>query len=217
LGVKYSYKAGYDPSKLLGFFKRLRAIQKYEPVGAQQLVWDHPPTTSRIANVKQAIENLKLYELKPGGINTSGLRVGGAEIKRIMRGHSFEEEKIAIDKVFTYIYAAYQAEDLDRLMSFVARDVKYGPEGSLGYFDFSKEMRFHFTDNKNIKVKIKKKEINFKESDLGYVEHQYIETSFNTKTKKEVSKEISERLWFVKKHKKWFLSMVESKPVRKPN
>ncbi len=58
LGTQYMYKAGYDPSALLGFFEKLEAKEQAKPGTMSKLFIDHPPTADRIAAIKQEIETI---------------------------------------------------------------------------------------------------------------------------------------------------------------
>lgn len=211
LGVKYAYAAGYDPREMLSFFDVLQKEQESigigQPSSAQELVWDHPPTNKRVENARQAIENLKLWEASAGMRTNS--KIGAEELTAVMAGHSFKEEEARIDKVFTLIYTAYQAKDVDKIMSHVSRDYSHGKEG---YYDLEKDLRFFFTNSDNVQVETRKKEIRLKDSKTATVTHVYIEKYFDRAKNEEVKRQVSERLWFEKKESRWFLASVENNP-----
>ena len=211
LGVKYAYAAGYDPKEMLSFFDVLQKEQESigigQPSSVQELVWDHPPTNKRVENARQAIENLKLWEASAGMRTTS--KIGAEELSAVMSGHSFKEEEARIDKIFTLIYTAYQAKDVDKLMSQVSRDYSHGKEG---YHDLEKDLRFFFTHSDNIQVETRKKEIRLKDSKNGIVNHVYIEKYFDRAKNEDVKRTVTERLWFTKKETRWFLAGVENNP-----
>lgn len=215
LGVKYAYNAGYDPAQMVSFFDILRSDLESrgidpQPTVTQEMVWDHPPASRRVENVRQAIENLKLWSAGPGvdGYRTDR-KVGTTELEDVMAGNSFKTDEAAIDKVFTMMYTAYQAEDVDRLMSYVSRDFAWGKDS---YFDFEKNIRFFFTGADQIQVATKKKEIRLKDSRTGYVNHIYDETYFD-RSKNDITKRVvKERLWFTKKEDRWLLTGVDPNP-----
>lgn len=211
LGVKYAYAAGYEPKEMLSFFDVLRKEQESMGIGqpstAQELVWDHPPTAKRTENARQAIENLKLWQGSAG--MRSNLVVGAEDYSQTVQGKSFKEEEAQIDKTFTLIYTAYQAEDVDQIMAQVSRDFSWG---KTGYYDFEKDIRFFFTHSDQIRVETKKKEIRLKESRLGFVNHVYNETFFDRAKNTETKRTVKERLWFAKKESRWLLTGVENNP-----
>ncbi len=211
LGIKYAYAAGYDPSQMLGFFETLTREQESagigQPSSVQELVWDHPPTAKRVENVRQAIENLKLWNAS--GALKSNLRLGAGEMAGVLEGHSFKEEESRIDKAVTVIFAAYEAEDVDAIMSNVSRDYQ---SGKSGYYDFEKDLRFFFTHSDQIRVETKKKEIRLKESRLGYVTHSYEEAYLDRAKDITIRRTVRERMWFSKKADRWLLTGVEHNP-----
>ncbi|OGH58259.1 MAG: hypothetical protein A3G34_15500 [Candidatus Lindowbacteria bacterium RIFCSPLOWO2_12_FULL_62_27] len=212
LGVKYAYAAGYDPREMLGFFDVLRHEQEDagigQPSSVQELVWDHPPTSKRVENTRQAIENLKLWQAAEGGMRAKSA-IGGEDMAAVMSGHSFKEEEAQIDKVFTLIYTAYQAEDVDKIMAHVSRDYAHGKEG---YYDLEKDLRFFFTHSDKIRVDTKKKEIRFKDSRTAVVNHTYIEKYLDRAKNDEVQRTVKEKLWFAEKGNRWLLTGVEHNP-----
>lgn len=211
LGVKYAYAAGYDPEQLLGFFDLLTAEQEEagigQPSSVQELVWDHPPASKRIENVRQAIENLKLWQASEG--MRVNLKIGTEDLESVMSGHSFKEEKAHLDKVLTLIYTAYQAEDVDKIMSYVSRDYTHGKEG---YYDLQKDLRFFFTNADDIRVETKKKDIRLKDSKTASIYHVYEESFFDRAKNEQTRRTVKERLWFVKKESRWFMTGVENNP-----
>ena len=60
LGIRYSYKAGYDPNGIITFFEKLKA-QKDKEGGGEWLLFlrSHPTTVQRITEAKKEIELLK--------------------------------------------------------------------------------------------------------------------------------------------------------------
>lgn len=211
LGVKYAYAAGYEPGEMLSFFETLKGEQESmgigQPSSAQELIWDHPPTAKRKENTRQAIENLKLWDAA-GGMRRN-LKVGTEDIVSVLAGHSYKEEEAQIERIFTLIYTAYQAEDVDKLMSFVSRDYV---SGKTGYHDLEKDLRFFFTHSDNIRVATKKKEVRLKESRLGFINHVYDEAYLDRAKNEEVKRTVKERLWFAKKETRWLLTGVENNP-----
>lgn len=211
LGIKYAYAAGYDPKEMLGFFDVLQHEQESigigQPSSVQELVWDHPPTGKRVENTRQAIENLKLWQAAEGMRGRS--MVGAEELAAVMSGHSFKQEEAQIDKVFTLVYTAYQAEDIEKLMTCVSRDYSHGKEG---YHDLEKDLRFFFTHSDKIRVETKKKEIRLKDSKVAFLNHVYLETYLDRAKNEEVRRTVKERLWFAKKESRWLLTGVENNP-----
>lgn len=212
LGVKYAYAAGYEPKEMLSFFDVLRREQEKigigQPSSAQELVWDHPPTHKRVENARQSIENLKLWQVTEGGIRPNSV-VGESELRAALSGHSYKEEESQVEKVFTLIYTAYQAEDVEKLMRHVSRDFA---NGKSGYYDLEKDLRFFFTHSDRIEVETKKKETRLKDSRTATVTHVYIEKYYDRAKNEDVRRTVSERLWFSKKDTRWLLTGVENNP-----
>jgi predicted Zn-dependent protease len=48
-GAEYSYRAGYDPAGLSGFFNQLLALEKRSPSKLETILATHPPTAERLA------------------------------------------------------------------------------------------------------------------------------------------------------------------------
>ncbi|MBI4179931.1 M48 family metalloprotease [bacterium] len=211
LGVKYAYDAGYDPKELLDFFDLLKAEQVSagigEPSSVQELVWSHPPPTKRTENTRQAIENLKLWQAGAGLRRNPA--VGVEPYEEALSGHSYRDDKSQLDKILTLIYTAYQAEDVEKLMSYVSRDYEHGKSG---YYDLEKDLRFFFTHNDQIRVDTKKKEVRLKDSRTAFIHHVYVETFFDRAKSQETTRTVKERLWFVKKSARWLLTGVENNP-----
>ncbi len=58
LGVQYLYKSGYDPTAMVQFFERLKAMQKKKKNAVARAFSSHPLTASRIKAVQKAIDEL---------------------------------------------------------------------------------------------------------------------------------------------------------------
>ena len=58
LGVQYLYKAGYDPTAMVQFFERLKAMQKKNKHAIAKAFSSHPLTKSRIKAVQKTIDQL---------------------------------------------------------------------------------------------------------------------------------------------------------------
>jgi len=58
LGVRYSYRAGYDPRGMLSFLKKLKEMEKEEPFLLGVLLSTHPPFHERIRVVEEEINKL---------------------------------------------------------------------------------------------------------------------------------------------------------------
>ena len=58
LGVQYLYKAGYDPTAMVQFFERLKAMQKKSKSSIAKAFSSHPLTKSRIKAVQKTIDQL---------------------------------------------------------------------------------------------------------------------------------------------------------------
>ena len=58
LGVQYLYKTGYDPTAMVQFFERLKAMQKKKKNAIARAFSSHPMTASRIKAVQKAVEEL---------------------------------------------------------------------------------------------------------------------------------------------------------------
>ncbi|HFE53658.1 MAG TPA: peptidase M48 [Bacteroidetes bacterium] len=60
LGVRYAYKAGFNPNGMVTFFEKLQALQKREPSLIEVWFSTHPPTSERIKQAKAQIARLSL-------------------------------------------------------------------------------------------------------------------------------------------------------------
>ena len=58
LGVQYLYNAGYDPTAMVQFFERLKAMQKKNKHAIAKAFSSHPLTKSRIKAVQKTIDQL---------------------------------------------------------------------------------------------------------------------------------------------------------------
>ncbi len=58
LGVQYMYKAGYDPTLMVQFFERLKAMQKKKKNAIARAFSSHPLTKDRINAVQKTIDGL---------------------------------------------------------------------------------------------------------------------------------------------------------------
>ncbi len=63
LGIRYAYRAGYDPNGMVTFFEKLEALQKHEPSLIEVWFSTHPPTSERIKQAEKLIAELPA---KPG-------------------------------------------------------------------------------------------------------------------------------------------------------
>ncbi|NOZ56077.1 MAG: M48 family metalloprotease [Calditrichaeota bacterium] len=63
LGIRYAYRAGYDPNGMVTFFEKLQALQKHEPSLIEVWFSTHPPTSERIKQAEKLIAELPA---KPG-------------------------------------------------------------------------------------------------------------------------------------------------------
>ena len=61
LGLRYMYRAGYDPLAFVDFFERLQALEKKKPGTLSKLFSTHPMTGSRIIHAQREIQT----EMKP--------------------------------------------------------------------------------------------------------------------------------------------------------
>ena len=57
LGLRYLYKAGYDPSAFLSFLTKVSKIQERDPQGGSLNTKDHPETADRITKAQQEIKS----------------------------------------------------------------------------------------------------------------------------------------------------------------
>ena len=55
LGLKYVYRAGYDPAAFISFLQKASKIEENDPEKSQKDMKDHPQTASRIAKAQQEI------------------------------------------------------------------------------------------------------------------------------------------------------------------
>jgi len=62
LGLKYIYRAGYDPSAFISFLQKASKIEENDLEKSQENTKDHPQTESRIAKAEQEIS---AFPLKP--------------------------------------------------------------------------------------------------------------------------------------------------------
>jgi predicted Zn-dependent protease len=58
LGMKYAFKAGFDPYGMISFFKKMEELEKNQPLIPLTFLRDHPETKERIKNAEQVIEKL---------------------------------------------------------------------------------------------------------------------------------------------------------------
>lgn len=58
LGLQYMWKAGYDPTALIGFFETLRAAEKRKPGTISKLFKSHPPKKKRIKKSQKTISEI---------------------------------------------------------------------------------------------------------------------------------------------------------------
>jgi|YelNatPaOPRAMG01_1025707.scaffolds.fasta_scaffold00014_86 predicted Zn-dependent protease len=61
LGVRYAYRAGYDPNGMATFFEKLLQLQEREPTLLEVWFSTHPPTSQRIERVRAQIASLQLH------------------------------------------------------------------------------------------------------------------------------------------------------------
>jgi len=55
-GLQYMYKAGYDPSELVGFFERIESMERNKPGTLGKFFSTHPMTESRIRKSQEEID-----------------------------------------------------------------------------------------------------------------------------------------------------------------
>ncbi len=60
LGVKYAFRAGFDPRAALSFFEKLKEKEKESWPHLLVFLQSHPPLEKRIENIKEQIKNLSL-------------------------------------------------------------------------------------------------------------------------------------------------------------
>jgi predicted Zn-dependent protease len=58
LGVETMYRSGYNPEGMVAFFGKLQSMEKQAPGTISKYFSSHPPTSERIASVKQEIAKL---------------------------------------------------------------------------------------------------------------------------------------------------------------
>ncbi|HPP67027.1 MAG TPA: M48 family metallopeptidase [bacterium] len=59
LGMKYAFQAGFNPSGMVAFFKKMEELEKNQPLIPLTFLRDHPDTKERIKNAEQVIGQLK--------------------------------------------------------------------------------------------------------------------------------------------------------------
>lgn len=55
LGLQYLYKTGYDPTAMVTFFERMKALQKRKKSAVSKAFSSHPPTGKRIELIQEAM------------------------------------------------------------------------------------------------------------------------------------------------------------------
>ncbi|MCM8783786.1 MAG: M48 family metallopeptidase [Candidatus Omnitrophica bacterium] len=63
LGIKYAYKAGYDPQAMINFFKKLQELKKDKTMATPLFLRSHPYLEQRIERAGQEITKLQQPEL----------------------------------------------------------------------------------------------------------------------------------------------------------
>ncbi|MCX7705590.1 MAG: M48 family metallopeptidase [bacterium] len=58
-GLRYAFKAGYNPEGMISFFKKMQELEKKQPSLKLTFLSDHPDTQQRIKNAQEVISALK--------------------------------------------------------------------------------------------------------------------------------------------------------------
>jgi predicted Zn-dependent protease len=82
LGVEYMYKAGYDPTQMIAFFKKVEDLQKTKPGLISKAFSTHPQTPDRVKRTQDEIATI-LPPKREYIVDTSEFHAVQARLRRI--------------------------------------------------------------------------------------------------------------------------------------
>jgi predicted Zn-dependent protease len=82
LGVEYMYKAGYDPTQMIAFFKKVEDLQKTKPGLISKAFSTHPQTPDRVKRTQEEIATI-LPPKREYIVDTSEFHAVQARLRRI--------------------------------------------------------------------------------------------------------------------------------------
>jgi predicted Zn-dependent protease len=94
LGVEYMYRSGYDPSALVSFFEKVKAMEKKKSGSVAKLFESHPQTADRIEKTQDEIRTI-LPAKQQYVVTTSEFDDVKARLAAIENKHKLLDEKDA--------------------------------------------------------------------------------------------------------------------------
>lgn len=91
LGLQYLYKTGYDPTAMVTFFERMKALQKRKKSAVSKAFSSHPPTGKRIELIQEAMGEI-LPERPQYALSTSEFQEVKKRLERMTNRTTRDDE-----------------------------------------------------------------------------------------------------------------------------